>query len=78
MIVPQASDGARMDVFLAQETGRTRSNIQKAIAAGGVRLNGIVVTKSVRVQAGDTVEAQFPWSTRCCGIATGSFRGSTA
>ena len=55
--------GARLDVFLADRLGKTRSAILKAIEEGRVILNGSTPTKAgVKLNAGDriTVEISEP------------------
>lgn len=50
----------RLDVFLSEATGKSRSQISGIIDDGFVRVNGIVSGKSAKLKAGDSVEAQFP------------------
>ncbi len=47
--------GARLDVFLTEQLGRTRSSLQKAIQAGHVKVNGKAASVHRFLKAGDTV-----------------------
>ena len=52
--------GERIDVFLSEKTGKTRSSVAKAIEDGRVRCNGNVVSKAgYKPEIGDCVEADF-------------------
>ena len=56
-----AAEGVRLDVFLSEKLGKTRSAVTKAIQDGFVRLNGAVPVKSgVKVAMGDLIEADIP------------------
>ncbi|MBQ7712240.1 MAG: RluA family pseudouridine synthase [Clostridia bacterium] len=56
-----AAEGVRLDVFLSEKLGKTRSAVTKAIQDGFVRLNGVVPVKSgVKVAMGDLIEADIP------------------
>ena len=48
--------GARLDVFLTEQLGRTRSSLQKAIQAGHVTVNGKPATVHRFLKVGDRVE----------------------
>ena len=55
------NEGIRLDAFLAQQSGETRSRIQNLIEQGCVRVNGVVPRKAgVKLAAGDEVELQLP------------------
>ena len=55
------TEGIRLDAFLAQESGETRSRIQNLIEQGCVRVNGNVPRKAgVKLAAGDEVELSLP------------------
>ena len=55
------TEGIRLDAFLAQESGETRSRIQNLIEQGCVRVNGNVPKKAgVKLAAGDEVELSLP------------------
>ena len=59
--VTTETEGIRLDAFLAQESGETRSRIQNLIEQGCVRVNGVVPRKAgVKLAAGDEVELQLP------------------
>lgn len=60
MTVDQSYEGKRIDVFLSEQLGKTRSHVQKAIDDGYVSLNGKTVSKSCKLKAGDEVTADFP------------------
>jgi len=50
-------DGQRLDVFLATQTGKSRSLVQKEVKRGDVSINGNLVKKTgTLVHEGDTVE----------------------
>jgi 23S rRNA pseudouridine1911/1915/1917 synthase len=51
--------GARLDAFLAEPLG-SRARAQRLIADGAVRVDGEVVPKRHRVQAGETVTVDLP------------------
>ena len=52
--------GERIDVFLSEKTGKTRSSISKAIEEGRVRRNGVTVTKSgVKAEKNDLLEIEI-------------------
>ena len=50
----------RLDQFLALETGKSRSFVQKIIAEGGVTVNHRPEKANHKVQAGDEIEFEFP------------------
>lgn len=50
----------RLDQFLALETGKSRSFVQKVIAEGGVTVNHRPAKANHKVQAGDEIEFEFP------------------
>jgi len=55
-LVPDGLAGERVDAAASRMTGVSRSRVSDLIGAGGVLLNGKVVTKSDRVAAGDMLE----------------------
>ena len=56
-MVPDALAGERIDAAAARVTGWSRSRIEAILAAGGVSLDGVVVTKSSqRVSGGELLE----------------------
>ncbi len=52
----------RLDAFLAEETGQTRSNIKNRIETGGVLVNGVSARAAQKLKPGDvvTVEQEQP------------------
>ncbi len=67
--ITAADAGARLDSVLcrllaaeyAEDSALySRNYVQKLIADGGVRLNGVTVVKSVKAKEGDRVEADLP------------------
>jgi 23S rRNA pseudouridine1911/1915/1917 synthase len=58
--IPAALSGERVDRVVALLSGRTRAQVARLIAAGGVRISNIVVVAgSRRVQAGDLLEVDI-------------------
>lgn len=55
MTVDEASTGARLDVWLARESGRVRTEVQRLIAAGQVSVDGAPALKSMRLAPGQSV-----------------------
>lgn len=49
-------DAERIDVYLATETGMTRSEIQKKVEDGSILLNGERTKKNVPVRSGDVID----------------------
>jgi 23S rRNA pseudouridine1911/1915/1917 synthase len=59
--IPAALAGERVDRVVAMLTGLTRADVTELVGAGGVVLNGRVVTKpSARVDDGDALEVEVP------------------
>ena len=55
------SESRRLDVFLSENSGLTRSHVQKLISCGNVKVDGKVVTKaSTPVKADSAVSATLP------------------
>ncbi len=59
-IVPTADAGKRLDVWLSENEGITRSASQKLITDGDVTVNGKPAAKNTRLRAGDEIEAELP------------------
>ncbi len=59
-IVSEDDAGARLDVVVAALADITRSQARRWIEAGRVTLNGATARPSVRVNEGDTLEAEPP------------------
>ena len=64
---PEAEDdslsrcvGMRLDAFLAEETGLTRSRIQRLMEDGLVTVNGLPAKKNARAARGDALEVILP------------------
>jgi len=55
IVVETAEAGERLDTFLAQKTGITRSQVQKIIEKGEVSVNGRPASQNFRVKVGDAV-----------------------
>lgn len=58
-LVPDGLAGERIDAAAARMTGISRSRVAELIAEGQVRLNGVTVGKSSRVEAGDMLEIEL-------------------
>ena len=59
--VGDADSGVRLDVFVARETGLTRSAVKTAVEKNGARVNGILRFKSgAELKEGDEVEFTPP------------------
>lgn len=59
--VGDADSGVRLDIFVARETGLTRSAVKTAVEKNGARVNGILRFKSgAELKAGDEVEFTPP------------------
>ncbi len=54
------SDAPRIDVYLADNTERSRSQLQKAIKDGGVLLNGSPCKVNAAVKCGDVIALTIP------------------
>lgn len=54
----------RLDVVVSGLTGLPRADVQRAIAAGRVRVDGVVRTKSHRLMGGERIEADLDTDTR--------------
>lgn len=62
-VVSSDEDGMRLDVYLAQQSGESRSQIRRWIQSGDVLVNGQKPAKAgVRVQPGDRVGVATPSS----------------
>ena len=61
MAIYVANEQIRLDVFLAKETGASRSNIKTVVESDGVFVNGILRKKSgFELKEGDEVEFTLP------------------
>jgi 23S rRNA pseudouridine1911/1915/1917 synthase len=58
LIVRLSEAGDRIDAYLAQKTGITRSQVQKLIEKGNVLVNGQHISRSYRVKASDSVSVR--------------------
>ena len=55
------SSGKRLDLFIAENMAElTRSRVQKLIAEGNIKVNGLNAKANTRLKAGDIVEANIP------------------
>ncbi len=59
-LVPDGLAGERVDAAASRMTGVSRTRLAELIADGGVRLNGALASKSMRVAAGDLLELELP------------------
>ena len=59
-LVPGGLEGDRVDAACARMTGLSRSRVADLVANGSVRLDGVVVSKSDRVDAGQMLEVDIP------------------
>jgi 23S rRNA pseudouridine1911/1915/1917 synthase len=50
----------RLDAVVAEATGLPRADVQRAIAAGGVRVDGAARPKSHRLRGGERIEVTVP------------------
>lgn len=55
-----SSDGSRVDVFLSEKTGETRSRIKKLADEGHVFVDGVAVKASREVKTGECVSIDVP------------------
>ena len=60
MIWIAETEGQRLDVFLAEATGITRSAAQRLLEEGQVRRNGKPAKKNEKTVPGDTIEVELP------------------
>lgn len=60
IIVEQEKAGERIDIFLAGETGITRSQIQKLIEQDNVFVNGKPVNQNCRIRTNDLISLSIP------------------
>lgn len=58
LVVPREASGARLDRFLAAALSVSRSELQRWIAAGRVRVAGAVREASARVREGEVVDVE--------------------
>ena len=58
--VSQGDVGDRIDRYITDATGQSRSLIVKLIEGGSVTVNGKKVEKNYKMRAGDSVEVEFP------------------
>lgn len=58
--VDREASGTRLDRWLAQSSGRGRTDIQRLISSGLVRVDGRKAAKSMKVQGGQLVEIDEP------------------
>lgn len=59
----------RVDVFLSEKTGETRSRIKKLADEGAVKIDGKAAKASDEVKAGRKVLAEFPEAVPCVAVA---------
>lgn len=59
-IFEAAEDGVRLDRFVSEETGMSRSQIQRLIESQNVSMGGKALSKNYKVKKGDVIEVQIP------------------
>jgi len=52
--------GKRLDVFVSERTGLSRSQVQRLIESGHIRVSGRESKPNYRVRAGDSIEVYLP------------------
>lgn len=57
--------GMRIDKFLAEKSGESRSFITRLIESGAVSVNGREISKNYKISLGDTVELSLPEPEDC-------------
>jgi len=60
LVVDAGAEGSRLDVWIAQASGRVRTDVQRLIASGRVRVDGGLAVKSMRVVAGQSIQIADP------------------
>jgi len=55
-----SEEGQRLDVFLANRTGITRSQVQRLIRSGDVSVEGRSISQDYRVKGGDIITVSMP------------------
>lgn len=60
IVVQISEQGQRLDVFLANKTGITRSQVQRLIRSGDVSVEGRSVSQDYRVKGGDIIIVRVP------------------
>ncbi len=58
--VEQGDVGERIDRFITNATGQTRSGVAKLIEGGSVTVNGKKIEKNYKMRAGDVIEIEIP------------------
>ncbi|GBE01256.1 ribosomal large subunit pseudouridine synthase D [bacterium BMS3Bbin06] len=61
--VSGSDEVSRLDIYLSQKTGRSRSSIGKLISSGGVLVNGSITKPGYRLRNGDRIDLCFPQET---------------
>ncbi len=61
--VSGSDEGSRLDIYLSQKTGRSRSSIGRLISSGGVLVSGKITKSGYRLRNGDRIELCFPQET---------------
>lgn len=65
--VDAAAAGTRLDVWLAQVSGRGRTELQRLIAGGKVTVDGAPAAKSLKIAEGQSVEVDEPHRVQATG-----------
>ena len=59
-VCDETSAGVRLDVFLSEQSGLTRSALQKLVDGGDVTVSGNQVNKNYKLRLGDEVSIVMP------------------
>lgn len=58
--VPPSGAGSRLDIYIAEQTGISRSQIQALIGIGAVLVNGRTFTQHYKIKAEDVIKLTIP------------------
>lgn len=66
-IIPITSElcGTRLDIFVSEAEGITRSYAQKLIESGAVKINGETKSKNYKISSSDKAEIEYPPAAPC-------------
>lgn len=65
LVVDESSVGVRIDNFIAERCGITRSAAVKLIEGGSVKLRGVAPAKNYKLRLGDAIEVVIPEPEAC-------------
>ena len=60
LLVSSEKAGMRIDVFVSEEDGITRSAVAKLIESEKILVNGAAVPKNYKIKSNDTVHISYP------------------